>query len=218
MGQSGTDVAREAADIVLLDDPFATIVLAVRCGRSVVANIGCFITYVIASNVPEMVPFLGMVALRIPAALTVLQILAVDLGTDLLPTLGLGLSEAVVAIGRLPAGVAHAGGGADGATGAGARLLRHRAPAALQAVQTRASTVTFAQNLAAQMGALLACRSDFRPLWHVLRRPTGGCGRASPVSRWAPSWCWCPRWRRPSARPPSPPPGWSPCCRRRWRC
>lgn len=93
MGISGTDVAREAADIVLLDDNFATIVEAVRFGRSVVANIGKFITYILASNVPEILPFLGMVVLRMPAALTVLQILAVDLGTDLLPALGLG-SEA----------------------------------------------------------------------------------------------------------------------------
>ena len=90
MGQVGTDVAREAADIVLLDDNFATIVEAVRYGRSVVANIAKFITYILASNVPEIAPFLAMVALRIPAALTVLQILAVDLGTDLLPALGLG--------------------------------------------------------------------------------------------------------------------------------
>ncbi|MFM7464516.1 MAG: HAD-IC family P-type ATPase [Cyanobium sp.] len=90
MGRSGTDVAREAADIVLLDDNFATLVAAIRYGRSVVANIGKFITYVLASNVPEVAPFLGMVVLQVPAALTVLQILAVDLGTDLLPALGLG--------------------------------------------------------------------------------------------------------------------------------
>ena len=90
MGQSGTDVAREAADIVLLDDNFSSIVAAVRYGRSVVANISRFITYVLASNVPEVAPFLAMVAFQIPAALSVLQILAVDLGTDLLPALGLG--------------------------------------------------------------------------------------------------------------------------------
>jgi Ca2+-transporting ATPase len=90
MGLEGTDVAREAADVVLLDDNFATIVTAVRYGRGVVANIRKFLPYVLASNVAEMAPFLAMVTFQIPAALTVLQILAVDLGTDLLPALGLG--------------------------------------------------------------------------------------------------------------------------------
>ncbi|MEB3272041.1 MAG: cation-transporting P-type ATPase, partial [Synechococcus sp.] len=90
MGRNGTDVAREAADIVLLDDNFATIVEAVRYGRGVVANIRKFITYILVANLSEAMPFLAMVAFRIPAALTVMQILAVDLGTDLLPALGLG--------------------------------------------------------------------------------------------------------------------------------
>ncbi|KAF0652615.1 cation transport ATPase [Cyanobium sp. Copco_Reservoir_LC18] len=101
MGISGTDVAREAADIVLLDDNFATIVEAVRYGRSVVTNIGRFITYVLASNVPEVLPFLAMVIAGIPAALTVLQILAVDLGTDLLPALGLGADPPEAGVMRL---------------------------------------------------------------------------------------------------------------------
>jgi Ca2+-transporting ATPase len=90
MGGNGTDVAREAADIVLLDDNFATIVEAVRFGRGVVSNIRKFITYILVANLSEATPFLAMVTLRIPAALTVMQILAVDLGTDVLPALGLG--------------------------------------------------------------------------------------------------------------------------------
>jgi Ca2+-transporting ATPase len=90
MGLNGTDVAREAADIVLLDDNFATIVTAVEQGRAIYQNIRKFMTYILASNIPEIVPFLAMVFLRIPPALTVLQILAIDLGTDLVPALALG--------------------------------------------------------------------------------------------------------------------------------
>lgn len=90
MGRIGTDVAREAADIVLLDDNFATVVEAVRYGRGVVSNIRKFITYILVANIAEASPFFLMVALRIPPALSVMQILAVDLGTDVLPALGLG--------------------------------------------------------------------------------------------------------------------------------
>jgi magnesium-transporting ATPase (P-type) len=90
MGLNGTDVAREAADIVLLDDNFATIVTAIEQGRAIYQNIRKFMTYILASNIPEIVPFLAMVFLRIPPALTVLQILAIDLGTDLVPALALG--------------------------------------------------------------------------------------------------------------------------------
>jgi calcium-translocating P-type ATPase len=90
MGRSGTDVAKEAADMVLLDDNFATIVAAVEEGRAVFANIRKFLTYILTSNVPEVVPYLAFVLFRIPLPLTVVQILAVDLGTDLVPALALG--------------------------------------------------------------------------------------------------------------------------------
>jgi potassium/sodium efflux P-type ATPase len=90
MGLNGTDVAQEAADIVLTDDNFATIVVAIEQGRSIYQNIRKFMTYILASNIPEIVPFLGMVAVKIPPALTILQILAVDLGTDMVPALALG--------------------------------------------------------------------------------------------------------------------------------
>jgi calcium-translocating P-type ATPase len=90
MGISGTDVAREASDLVLLDDNFASIVNAVEEGRTVFENIRKFLTYILTSNIPELVPYLAFAFLRVPLALTVPQILAVDLGTDMIPALGLG--------------------------------------------------------------------------------------------------------------------------------
>ena len=92
MGLSGTDVAKEAADMVLADDNFASIVNAVEEGRAVFANIKKFLTYIFTSNTPEAVPFIlfAFTAGRIPLALNVMQILSIDLGTDLVPALALG--------------------------------------------------------------------------------------------------------------------------------
>ncbi len=90
MGQGGTDVAREAADIVLLDNNFASIVSGIEEGRTVFSNIQKFTTYVLASNVPEIVPVLLYVLFPVPLALTIVQILSIDLGTDMLPAIGLG--------------------------------------------------------------------------------------------------------------------------------
>ncbi|MDH5767537.1 MAG: cation-transporting P-type ATPase, partial [Nitrospirota bacterium] len=87
MGISGTDVAKEASDMILLDDNFATIVNAVEEGRTVYENIKKFITYIFASNIPEAVPYLAYILLRIPLPLSIIQILAVDLGTDMFPAL-----------------------------------------------------------------------------------------------------------------------------------
>jgi magnesium-transporting ATPase (P-type) len=93
MGLNGTDVAREAADIVLLDDNFATIVSAIEQGRAVYQNIRKFMTYILASNMAEFIPFLSMVLFKIPPALVILQILAIDLGTDMVPALALGAEK-----------------------------------------------------------------------------------------------------------------------------
>lgn len=93
MGLSGTEVAREASDMILLDDNFANIVAAIEEGRAVFENIRKFLTYILTSNLTEAVPFLAFVLFRIPLPLTVMQILAVDLGTDLLPALSLGAEK-----------------------------------------------------------------------------------------------------------------------------
>jgi len=90
MGRGGTDVAREVADMVLLDDNFATIVKAIEQGRAIYDNIRKFMTYILASNIPEVIPFIAMVFLKIPPALNILQILAIDIGTDMVPALALG--------------------------------------------------------------------------------------------------------------------------------
>jgi magnesium-transporting ATPase (P-type) len=93
MGISGTDVAKQAADMILLDDDFASIVAAIEEGRAVYANIRKFLTYILTSNVPELVPYLAFALFKIPLPLTIIQILAVDLGTDMLPALGLGADK-----------------------------------------------------------------------------------------------------------------------------
>ncbi len=90
MGRTGTDVAREAADIILTNDNFAALANAIGEGRAIFENIRKFVTYILASNVPEIMPFVLTALLQVPLALTVIQILVIDLGTDLLPALALG--------------------------------------------------------------------------------------------------------------------------------
>ncbi|MDI3465916.1 MAG: Na+,K+ P-type ATPase [Nitrospira sp.] len=102
MGIAGTDVAKEIADIILLDDNFATIVSAIEEGRAVYENIRKFTSYVLASNVPEMVPYLGFGFLGMPLALTIPQVLAVDLGTDMIPALGLGTEQPLAGVMEVP--------------------------------------------------------------------------------------------------------------------
>ncbi len=93
MGVTGTDVAKEAANMVLLDDNFATIVKAIKRGRTVFDNIKKFIVYILTSNIPEILPFLFLVLFAWPLALPVLLILAIDIGTDMLPGISLGVEK-----------------------------------------------------------------------------------------------------------------------------
>jgi sodium/potassium-transporting ATPase subunit alpha len=90
MGVNGTDVAREAAQIVLLDDNFASIVGGIAEGRTIFGNIRKFTNYVLVSNGPEILPYLLYILFPIPLALTVIQILVIDLGTDIIPSMALG--------------------------------------------------------------------------------------------------------------------------------
>ena len=90
MGIIGTDVAKEASDIILTNDNFGSIAIAIEEGRAIYDNIRKFITYIFSSNVSEVLPFLLSSAIGIPPALEIRQILAIDMGTDILPALALG--------------------------------------------------------------------------------------------------------------------------------
>jgi len=190
MGRSGTEVAKEAADMVLADDHFASIVNAIEEGRAVYDNIRKFTTYVFASNMAEGVPFvvtllsLGL----IPLPITVMQTLAVDLGTDMVPAIGLGaerpeagvmerpprppqealLSARVVLRGFLWYGVI------DTLAALSAYFFvnwQHGWPAQPLVSQGHAyagaTTMTFAGIVFAQAGAALACRSDHASVFHL---------------------------------------------------
>jgi magnesium-transporting ATPase (P-type) len=93
---SGTEVAKEAADLILIDDNFASVVAAVEEGRAVYDNIRRFVGYHFSSNVGELTPFLvwGLSGGAVPLPLVVMQILAIDLGTDQLPAIALGTERA----------------------------------------------------------------------------------------------------------------------------
>ena len=104
MGIAGTDVAKEAADMILTDDNFASIVYAVEEGRAVYANIRKFAVYVFNSNMAEAVPFIVFLFSRglIPLPMTVMMVLAIDLGTDMVPAIGLGAEPPEAGIMQLP--------------------------------------------------------------------------------------------------------------------
>lgn len=94
MGIVGTDVSKEAADIILTNDNFSAIVAAIEEGRAVYANVRKFVSYIFSSNVPELMPFIVTSSIpTIPLALKIRQILAIDLGTDIFPALGLGMEK-----------------------------------------------------------------------------------------------------------------------------
>lgn len=107
MGIAGTDVAKESADMILLDDNFASIVSAIEEGRAVFDNIRKFLTYILTSNVAELMPFLAFTLFNLPLGLTLIQVLLVDLGTDSLPAVGLGAEGPEPQVMQRPPRAAH---------------------------------------------------------------------------------------------------------------
>ncbi|MCJ7730255.1 MAG: cation-transporting P-type ATPase, partial [Sedimentisphaerales bacterium] len=102
MGLRGTDVAKESAEMILIDDNFASIVSAIEEGRAIFENIKKFITYIFAHLIPEAVPFIFYALFRIPVPITAMQILGIDLGTEILPALALGIEKPEPNIMELP--------------------------------------------------------------------------------------------------------------------
>ncbi|MGL5512088.1 MAG: cation-translocating P-type ATPase [Sporomusa sp.] len=104
MGISGTDVAKEAADMILTDDNFASIINAIEEGRAVYNNIRKFVLYIFNSNMAAAVPMVLYLFSRgtIPLPLTIMQVLAIDLGTDMVPAMGLGVEKPEAGIMNVP--------------------------------------------------------------------------------------------------------------------
>ncbi|CAG9331213.1 unnamed protein product [Blepharisma stoltei] len=94
MGIVGSDAAKDAADMLLIDDNFASIIQGVEQGRVIFDNLKRTIAYVLASNPPEIVPFLAAVIFQIPLPLTTILMLAVCIGTDVIPAVSLAYEEA----------------------------------------------------------------------------------------------------------------------------
>ncbi|KAJ8986171.1 hypothetical protein NQ317_005645 [Molorchus minor] len=93
MGITGTDVSKEAADMILLDDNFSSIVTGIEEGRLIFDNLKKSVAYALTSNVPEIAPFILMMALGIPDALSIMTILVIDVGTDLWPCISLAYEK-----------------------------------------------------------------------------------------------------------------------------
>jgi len=189
MGASGTDVAREAADLVLLDDNFSTIVVAIAEGRATFANIRRFLTYHLTDNVAELTPFViwALTGGQFPLALGVMQVLVLDLATDTLPAVALGaerpgagvLSQPPVSGRLLDATTARRAFGVLGPTQAVMAMTafsvslmvagwRPGDPGPASDVLASASGAAFTAVVAAQVANAFICRSVDRPVGRVV--------------------------------------------------
>jgi len=93
MGITGSDVAKDAADLVLLTDDFSAIVVGVEEGRKIYDNLKKCITYALTSNIPELIPYISMVIIGIPVPLSNILMLCINLGTDLFPAFSLAWED-----------------------------------------------------------------------------------------------------------------------------
>lgn len=94
MGITGSDVSKDAADIVLLDDNFASIILGIQEGRKIFDNLKKTIVYLLTSNCTEIFPFIAFIVLGLPLPLSSFMMILICVGTDILPALSLAYEEA----------------------------------------------------------------------------------------------------------------------------
>mmetsp|Transcript_37875 Transcript_37875/g.55796 ORF Transcript_37875/g.55796 Transcript_37875/m.55796 type:complete len:1533 (+) Transcript_37875:68-4666(+) len=102
MGITGSEVSKQAADMILMDDNFASIVAGIEEGRLIFDNLKKSIAYTLSSNIPEIAPFLMYITIAIPQALSTILILFVDLGTDMVPAISMAWENAESDIMRRP--------------------------------------------------------------------------------------------------------------------
>jgi Ca2+-transporting ATPase len=173
MGLAGTEAAREAADLVLTDDDFATIVAAIREGRAITDNIRKFVAFLLSANLGEVALFAVAITAGLGVPMTVVQVLLINVLTDGLPA---------VALARDPASPATM----DRPPERGSRLFPPRAWAALCGIgaviglvawvafvvgdgAAEARTMAFATVALAELGLVFSVRSPIRPAWHAPR-------------------------------------------------
>ncbi len=175
MGRSGTDVAREASDMILLDDNFATIVSAVEEGRIIYDNIRKFTRYILSTNSGEILIMLFAILFALPLPLIPIQILWTNLVTDGLPALALGLEPPERSVmqrpPRSPAESLFAGGLGLHIVWVGLLMALGTVALFAWAVQTRdlahGRTIAFLTLMLFQMFHVLAIRSERDPLWRI---------------------------------------------------
>jgi Ca2+-transporting ATPase len=180
MGRHGTDVAREAADIVLVDDDFSTIVGAVREGRIIYGNLQKVIQFLFSCNLSEIVVVFGAIVAGLPSPLAPLQILWVNLVTDILPAMALIRDPAEPDVMRRPPRdpreplvtrrlgirmLTEAAGLAAGVLSAYGWVLLQEGPG------PRAHTVAFVALVLIHPLQALHCRSVRLPWWRLPRNP-----------------------------------------------
>ena len=98
MNISGSDVTKDSADMILLDDDFASIVCGIEEGRKIFDNLKKAIVYVLCSNVPEIIPFICFIIFQLPLPITNIFMIVICVGTDIIPAVSLGYEEAEIDI------------------------------------------------------------------------------------------------------------------------